>query len=45
MALFVVVVQVFVVMGKMQLLPPLVAGGLPTLLFLLWGSWELKRKM
>ncbi len=45
MALYYVLAQLFVMMGKTQTLPPLLAGTFPTLLFLSWGMWEMKRKI
>ena len=39
MVLFYVAGQVFVVFGKNGFLPPVVAGCLPTLLFIGWGCW------
>jgi len=36
--------QVFVLLGKNGVLPPLLAGSLPVLLFNAWGIWELQRR-
>jgi len=36
--------QLFVYLGKRQLLPPAAAAFVPTLAILLWGWWEMRRK-
>lgn len=44
MVLYYVSSQLFVMLGKKEVLPPMLAGWLPALAYLTWGSWEMKRR-
>ncbi len=41
MVMYMVMTEILIVLGKSQMLPPVVAGALPFLAFTCWGIWEI----